>query len=184
MSETLKDKIVKEIVEWIKVIVITAILALIITSFVRPTLVIGESMTNTFQPYDYLVVSKRAYKNKLPEYGDVILFQSHLPLDDQKGEKILIKRVIGLPGDTIQILEGKVFRNGTEIIENYTRDGYTDGNTFVEVPEDELFVLGDNRGGSRDSRDASVGTVPLDVVLGKVIIRLFPFTKITTDFGA
>ncbi len=180
----MKEKLMKELIEWIKVIGITVVLAYIITSFVRPTLVIGDSMTNTFQPYDYLLVSRKAYANKLPEYGDVILFQSHLPLDSGNGEKILIKRVIGLPGDTIQILDGKVYRNGEEITESYTRDGYTDGDLFVEVPEGELFVMGDNRAGSRDSRDPSVGTVPMEVVIGKIFVRLFPFNKIGTDFGA
>lgn len=180
----MKEKIVKELMDWAKVIALTLVLTAIITTFVRPTLVIGDSMTNTFQPYDYLFVSKRAYKKEIPAFGDVVLFQSHLPLDNGKGEKILIKRVIGQPGDMIQVLDGKVFRNGQELVEPYIRDGYTNGDMFVQVPEDELFLMGDNRLGSRDSRDESVGTVPMDMVIGKVILRVFPFNKITTNFGA
>lgn len=183
----MSDKIKKEIIEWIKVIVTALILTFVITSFIRPTLVIGSSMTNTFQEYDYLISYKRAYKNKLPEYGDVVLFQSHLPMDNGGGlfgkEKVLIKRVIGLPGDTILIEDGKVYRNGEELIEPYTRDGYTDQDMFIEVPEGHVFAMGDNRLGSRDSRDPSVGPVPEDMILGKIVLRLYPFNKITTDFS-
>ena len=184
----MSEKIKKEIIEWVKVILLAAAITFVITSFVRPTLVIGESMTNTFQEYDYLISYKRAYKNKLPEYGDVVLFQSHLPIDNGSTaglfnkEKVLIKRVIGLPGDMIIIENGVVYRNGEELTEPYTRDGYTDGDLFMEVPEGHVFAMGDNRLGSRDSRDPSVGPVPEDMILGKIVLRLYPFNQITSNF--
>ena len=184
----MSEKVKKEIIEWVKVIVVASALTFAITSFVRPTLVIGESMTNTFQEYDYLISYKRAYKSKLPEYGDVVLFQSHLPIENGSPagmfnkEKVLIKRVIGLPGDTILVQDGKVYRNNEELIEPYIRDGYTDHDMFVEVPEGHVFAMGENRLGSRDSRDPSVGPVPEEMILGKIVIRLYPFNKITTDF--
>lgn len=181
------EKIKKEIIEWIKVIILAIGLTLLITSFVRPTLVIGSSMADTFNQYDYLISYKRAYKKHLPEYGDVVLFQSHLPMDNGGGlfgkEKVLIKRVIGLPGDAILIENGKVFRNGEELIELYTKDGYTDQDMFTLVPENHVFAMGDNRLGSRDSRDPSVGPVPQEMILGKIVVRLYPFNKITTDFS-
>ena len=184
----MSEKIKKEIIEWIKVIILAAAITFAITSFVRPTLVIGESMTNTFQEYDYLISYKRAYKNKLPEYGDVVLFQSHLAVDGGSPagifnkEKVLIKRVIGLEGDTILIEDGRVYRNGEELIEPYTRDGYTDGDLLLEVPGGHVFAMGDNRLGSRDSRDPSVGPVPEEMILGKIIVRLYPFNQITSNF--
>lgn len=179
----MKEKIIQEIFEWIKVIVITLGITFIVTTFVRPTLVIGDSMTDTFEQYDYLLVSRRAYKSKEPEFGDVVLFQSHLKLTSGKGEKILIKRIIGLPGDTILISDGKVLRNGVELIEPYIRDRYTSGDMYVEVPQGEYFLMGDNRLNSRDSRDESVGTIPREELLGKIVLRIFPFNKITTYFG-
>lgn len=181
------EKIKKELLEWVKVIILAGLLTFVITSFVRPTLVIGSSMTNTFHQYDYLISYKRAYKDKLPEYGDVVLFQSHLPMDNGGGlfskEKVLIKRVIGLPGDSILIEDGIVYRNGEALIEPYTKDGYTDQDMFIEVPEDHVFAMGDNRLGSRDSRDPSVGPVPKEMILGKIIVRLYPFNQITRDFS-
>lgn len=185
----MSEKVKKEMIEWIKVIALAIVLTLLITSFVRPTLVIGESMTNTFQEYDYLISYKRAYKNHTPEYGDVVLFQSHLPMNADGSpslfgkEKVLIKRIIGLAGDTILIRDGKVYRNGEELVEPYLRDGYTDQDQFVEVPEGHVFAMGDNRLGSRDSRDSSIGPVPEDMILGKIVLRLYPFNKITSDFS-
>lgn len=178
MSEAVK----KEIIEWIKVIVVAVVLAGIITSFVRPTLVKGASMENTLKQYDYLLVNKMAYKKDLPEYKDIIIFKSELIQDNGKA-KDLVKRVIGLPGDHIVVTEGKVYRNEELLEEPYTKDGYTDYEIDVIVPEDHIFAMGDNRLDSTDSRDPSVGPVPMEHIVGKVFVRLFPFNKITTDFN-
>ncbi len=177
MSEAVK----KEIFEWIKVIVIAVVLAGIITTFVRPTLVKGASMENTLKQYDYLLVNKVAYKNKLPEYGDVIIFKSDL-IQDNGREKDLVKRVIGLEGDHIIVTGGSVYRNDELLEEPYTKDGYTDYEIDTVVPEDHIFAMGDNRLDSTDSRDPSVGPVPSEHIVGKVFVRLFPFNKITTKF--
>ena len=177
MSEAVK----KEIIEWIKVIVVAVILAGIITTFVRPTLVKGASMENTLKQYDYLLVNKMAYRSDLPERGDVIIFKSDL-MQDNGREKDLVKRVVGVEGDHIIITDGKVYLNDELLEESYTKDGYTDYEIDTVVPEDHVFAMGDNRLDSTDSRDSSVGPVPLDDIVGKVFIRLFPFNKITTDF--
>lgn len=188
----------KELVEWIKAIAITLVVGIAITTFVRPTVVVGESMSNTLQPYDYLLVYRRAYKTELPKYNDIVLAQSNLPLEEEMGlfgkikklvgieskdaKKIIIKRVIGLPNDVIKIEDGFVYRNGEKLEENYTRDGVTYGDGVYLVPEEHVFLMGDNRQGSADSRDDSIGMVPEDALLGKIIIRIFPFNKITTKF--
>lgn len=197
-SSNKKNSWKKELVEWIKAIAITLVLGIAITTFVRPTIVVGESMSNTLHPYDYLLVYRRAYNNSMPNYNDIVLAQSSIPLGGELGfvgnvkrlvgienkdaTKIIIKRVIGLPNDVIKIEDGFVYRNGEKLEENYTRDGVTYGDDSYFVPEGHVFLLGDNRQGSADSRDSSIGMVPVEDLLGKIILRMFPFNKITTKF--
>ncbi len=94
---------------------------------------------------------------------------------------MLIKRVIGLPGETITIKEGNVYINDKMLDQSFTKDGYTDGDIEnLKIPEGELFVMGDNRLVSIDSRLAEVGCVKIDDVLGKAFVRLYPFNEIRT----
>ena len=200
MENTKKNSLKTEIIEWIKSIVVALVIGFVVTSFVKPTMVIGESMTNTLQPYDYLLVNKISYKNSLPEYSDIVLAQTEIPLydneldimsrilkklnlgDEKAYNKIVIKRVIGLPNDIIAIKDGYVYRNGEKLEENYTRDGVTYGGEIYQVPEGHVFLMGDNRQGSSDSRDESIGMIKKEDLIGKVIIRIFPFNKIQTSF--
>ena len=111
-------------------------------------------------------MNKNIYRHSDPEYGDIIIFP--------REGKLLIKRVIGKPGDTIDIKEGKVYRNG-EAIDDYT-DLYTEPEMTRALDEDEYFVLGDNRTVSLDSRSPDVGTVRKSEIIGKAFLRLFPRT--------
>ena len=167
----------KEIFEWIKTIVISIVIAMVITAFIRPTLVKGYSMYPTLDEYDYLIINKIPYMLHEPERGDIVVFKSHLKTMEGK-EKDLIKRVIGIPGDAIQVSGGKVFVNGQLLEEPYINGNFTSGELLLEVPNDTLFVMGDNRENSLDSRDEKVGAVSIDTVRGKVLVRLFPFTKV------
>ncbi|WP_331721876.1 signal peptidase I [Alkalithermobacter thermoalcaliphilus] len=167
----------KEIIEWIKTIVISFILAMIITTFIRPTLVKGYSMYPTLEENDYLLINRMAYRSDEPQRGDIVVFKSHIPGDDGK-EKDLVKRVIGISGDKIEIVNGIVYVNNEELIEDYINGDYTEGYVNVVVPDGYVFVLGDNRPNSMDSRHDSVGFVSMDEVVGKVFIRLYPFNKI------
>ena len=163
----------------IKDIIVAAILAAVVISFVRPTIVKQTSMQDTLNPNDYIIMYRMAYSgDKEPKRGDIVIFKSELQ-DENGKNKLLIKRVIGLPGDKITINDGKVYINDKEYDENYLKDGYTTGsvNNF-KVPKGEYFVMGDNRVVSIDSRYSEVGCVKKDAIKGRAVLRLFPFTKI------
>ncbi len=167
-----------EAVEWAKTIIIPVIIALLILQVVRPTLVQQQSMLPTVEPNDYLIVYKLAYKLGEIKDGDIIVFKSDLMLDENHN-KYLIKRVIAKEGETIQITDGKVYVNGKQLDESYINGDYTPGDVpLTTVPQGCVFVMGDNRPNSTDSRDERVGFVTTDRIMGKVIVRLFPFSKI------
>ncbi|UQF81088.1 MAG: signal peptidase I [Mogibacterium diversum] len=163
----------------IKDIIGAAILTAVVISFVRPTIVKQTSMQDTLNPNDYIIMYRMAYSgDKEPKRGDIVIFKSELQ-DENGKNKLLIKRVIGLPGDKITINDGKVYINDKEYDENYLKDGYTTGsvNNF-KVPKGEYFVMGDNRVVSIDSRYSEVGCIKKDAIKGRAVLRLFPFTKI------
>lgn len=168
-----------EIVEWIKTIILSLVIALVITTFVKPTIVKNYSMSPTLEENDFLIINRFLYKRSTPKKGDIVVFQSNLKTDNGK-DKLLIKRVIAVPGDKIVIRqgEGKVYVNDTLLEEPYIANGYTEGNVDLIVPENKIFVMGDNRGNSLDSRDEVLGLVDYDVIMGKAFVRLFPFNKI------
>lgn len=167
--------------EFIKDLLIAVVIAVLIMQVIKPTIVKEDSMLPNFQENNYLIVSKIAYKIGNPERGDVIIFRSNLE-DDSGGsgkKKLLIKRVIGLPGDTISFKDRKVYVNGNESDQSYTLDHETYADIDkVELGKDEYFCMGDNRNVSMDSRDPSVGNVKRDTIVGRVVLRLFPFNEI------
>lgn len=168
--------------EWGKDVAIAVVIAILVMQFIKPTIVKQRSMQPNFYTNDYLFISKQSYKlfGGQPERGDVIVFKSKL--EDAEGEtKMLIKRVIGVPGDVINIHDGKVYINGKETDDNYTMDNYTTGDiTDLVVPADHLFCMGDNRAVSIDSRSDSVGLVSYNDIVGKVVFRVFPLRKFGT----
>ena len=159
-------------------IAVAFVVILVVLQFVKPTIVFEHSMEDTLHPEDYVFLAKQAYNVGDVEYGDIVVFSSTL-IDDYGMQKNLIKRVIGLPGDSIEIKDEAVYRNGERLHEPYTREGFTEGEMdLVIVPMDSYFVLGDNRQQSRDSRSEEVGFVSKDKLQGKVIFRLFPISHI------
>lgn len=163
----------------IKDIIVAAVLAAVILTFIRPTIVKQTSMQDTLNPNDYVIMARRAYAgDKEPKRGDIIIFKSELK-DERGKDKLLIKRVIGLPGDEITIKDGSVYINGKEYHEDYLKDGYTTGSVNkLKVPEGEYFAMGDNRVVSVDSRYSEVGCIKKSAIKGRAILRLFPFNKI------
>lgn len=163
----------KEIMEWLKSIVVALILGVIITTFAQPTIVRGPSMEPTLQNYNLLLVNRALYKLKEPSHGDIVVFKFEVE------KKNLIKRVIGVAGDTVEISSGIVYVNGSELEEVYLGDiDISSKDLQVVVPRNSVFVLGDNRNDSKDSRSTEVGTVNKELILGKAYLRLFPFNKL------
>lgn len=166
--------------EWIRYFGSATALALCIMVFIKPTVVKQHSMEPNFHSNDYLFVSRQSYKllGGDPQLGDVIVFKS--TLEDETGhDKLLIKRVIGVPGDTVSIKDGKVIVNGAVIDDTYTKDGYTEGEIEdLVIPKDCYFCLGDNRGVSMDSRYEKVGLIARKKIIGKAVFRLFPLKNI------
>ena len=175
----MNEKFKKELIEWIKVIATALVFAFIITQFIRPTLVRGESMYPTLVENDYLIINRMAYKIGEPKDGDIIVFKTNLLQDDGK-PKDLVKRVIATEGQHIKIEDSKVYVDDKLLDELYIHDNYTSGDIDLIVPEGQVFAMGDNREKSLDSRYEEVGLVDEKDIMGKVMIRLFPFNKIGT----
>lgn len=174
----MSEKFKKELIEWIKVIATALVFAFIITQFIRPTLVRGESMYPTLVENDYLIINRMAYKIGEPKDGDIIVFKTNLLQDDGK-PKDLVKRVIATEGQHIKIEDSKVYVDDKLLDEPYIHDNYTSGDIDLIVPEGEVFAMGDNREKSLDSRYEQVGLVDISDVEGKVLIRLYPFNDIS-----
>jgi len=150
------------------------LIAMGIRTVVEPTIVVGESMLPNLEEGQYLLNLKMAYKWDQPDYGDVVIVDT---LDVNQNHRYLIKRVIGLPGDTIEIKDNILYRNGKAIQEDYILEPMEDNlDIQVTLGKNEVWVMGDNRNHSTDSR--VIG--PLDYtkdVRGKVILRLIPFDQ-------
>ena len=171
--------------EWFETISIITILIVIKVFIFDITYISGQSMSPTIEDGDSLLLKKYESVLNNEEYnrGDIVVFES--PLDKEEKpflKKMFVKRVIGLPGDKINISEGKVFVNNESIEEVYIKNNsFTDslyyGDNYI-VPEGEIFVIGDNRGpgGSNDSR--SFGSISLESIKGKAVFRIFPFDKV------
>lgn len=164
--------------EWTEALIVAVFAVVFIYTFLaRPVGVDGESMLPTLEHGDNLIISTFFYK---PEYGDIIVLTSDTYYD---GEKALVKRVIATEGQEIDIDfdTGKITVDGSILDEPYIYEEthLYEGVDFPQViPEDCVFVMGDNRNHSTDSRSADIGMVPTDCILGQVIFRILPISDI------
>jgi len=161
-----RSHLAREIVE---TIALTLIIFLVIRFAIQSYRVSGPSMLPGLQTDDYVLVNKIAYLFHAPERGDVIVF--HYPLDTSED---FIKRVIGLPGDTVSLDNKTVQVDGVVLHEPYISEAYNPSGKTIKVPMDEYFVLGDNRPLSDDSRDW--GFVPKADLVGKAVIVYWPLS--------
>jgi signal peptidase I len=167
--------LIKDIIELIKSIFIAIIAAILIITFVFETVSVdGQSMAPTLAHKDRLIVEKVSYYFRDPKINDIIVLK--YPADTR--EKF-IKRVVAVAGDKVKIEDNRLFVNGIEKDEPYIKERFINGYfNEVTVPENTIFVLGDNRNNSKDSRFPDVGFVNLKLVVGKAALRIYPFDKI------
>jgi signal peptidase I len=160
-------------IEWVVVIVGAVVITVLLRTFAFQTFYIpSESMVPTLQVGDRIVVNKLADDFNL---GDIVVFER--PDTWQAEHDVLIKRVIALEGQTIEIRDNTVFIDGQELVEPYVPESAEMGDYGpFTVPDDQIFVMGDNRSFSSDSRDH--GPVPLDNVVGRAALRIWPVGEI------
>ena len=171
----------ESVYETLRTIVLVLIAALLIRSFIaQPFVVEGKSMEPTLHNAEYLIVDKIEYRLHGPQRGDVIVFKA-----PEAPDQNYIKRVIGLPGETVTIKDSSVFVNGTLVDEHYIANPRTttastgDNPTFFleqKLGATDYFVMGDNRDHSSDSR--RWGPLPKQNIIGKADVVLFPFNQL------
>lgn len=168
----------KEIISWVFYILFVIVLTWLILHFVgQRTMVDGSSMNPTLSNGDNLIVEKLSYRFKDPERFDIIVFPpEHDP------DKFYIKRIIGLPGETVQIDDdGNIYINGEILEEDYGLETIRNPGRAAEpitLGDDEYFVLGDNRNNSTDGRSEKVGNVKRSTIIGRAWVRIWPLSDI------
>lgn len=190
-KEAKQKKAYHEIVEWIKAISIAVLLVFVVRTFLfSPFIVDGASMEPNFHTKERVIVNLLVYRFSEPSYGDVVVFD--VPEEGRR----FIKRIIGVPGDTIEVHGDDVYINGEVIHEPYLAEAiaqsHANGETYNGVgdyfsfpndyyqenivPEDHYFVMGDNRGDSKDSR--AIGYVSEDEIIGRADVVMWPLNKV------
>lgn len=166
--------VLKEILSWVKVFVVAFIVAFILSNYVIVNARIpSASMKNTINEGDKVIGFRLSYMFSNPKRGDIVMFYA-----PDKENTIYIKRVIGVPGDRIVIQDNKLYINDELITENYIENPWTKNkgtSEFDVIPEDEYFMMGDNRDNSNDSR--VWGTVKKSKIIAKAIFRYYPSFK-------
>lgn len=161
-----------ELYEWVKSILLAVLLALVIRAFVMEVFMVqGLSMEPTLHDRERLIVSKLHYCFGEPRPGEIVVFKATEKRD-------FIKRVIAVAGDEVMVNETGVYVNGERLDEPYISDQAQDSFGPKTVPEGTVFVLGDNRNNSLDSRYPSVGFVDLERIKGKAILVFWPLKQV------
>lgn len=171
-----KQGLLREILGFlIYVAVVVSVTFLIITFVGQRTYVSGSSMENTLSHGDNLIVDKLTYRFKDPQRFDIIVFPFRY-----EEKTYYIKRIIGLPGETVQIVDGDIYIDGEILYESYGREVMKSAGLAADpitLGEDEYFVLGDNRNDSSDSRDPNVGLIHRDDIIGRAWLRIWPLDE-------
>ena len=175
--ERLRDDRTRGIVKWVFEIIVTLVFAVLVAISAFQTVTLQESaMEPTYSVGQKFFVNRALYKIKSPKRGDVIVFKTSASDD----AALHIRRVIGLPGETVQIKEGQIYINGNVYEENGAYQEIADGglaDSAITLESGEYFVLGDNRNNSEDSRHIDVGKIKKKNILGKLWFVVSPMDK-------
>jgi len=169
------ERKMRELFGWVAyIVVLVCIVHLTVTYVGQRTVVAGDSMLNTLHDKDNLIIDKVSYRFRDPERYEIIVFPYR-----HAEETFYIKRIIGLPGETVQIKDGYVYINEQKLEESFGReviraDRYGQAAEPITLGEDEYFVLGDNRNESADSRETSVGILKREDLIGRAWVRIWP----------
>jgi len=177
---SLGTKFKDSLIELIQFIAIVASILMIIRVFIaEPHKVSGSSMVPNFHDKDYIITNKLSTRFSIPQRGEVIILKNPRNTENE----VFIKRVVGLPGETLKLLNGQVYINGNLLKEPYLATGLqTNGEGFLKdggevyIPEGKYFVMGDNRRNSSDSRD--FGLLNKELIIGQAFFRYWPLDKI------
>ncbi|WP_223299020.1 signal peptidase I [Paenibacillus darwinianus] len=166
-----------ELLDWAKTLGVALVIVLLANRFVfNLSTVEGQSMEPTLEQHEWLFINKIGYRIGEPERGDIVILKDPSEQIDRK--QFLVKRVIGLPGDTVEIRAGQLYVNGLQTVESYTDVNIEDSDYGPEtIAEGQYFVMGDNRraGASKDSR--SFKPVPRALIKGEAQFILWPIAK-------
>jgi len=170
---------VRSLIEWVVILVAALTVAFVVkTFFIQAFFIPTGSMEPTLNIGDRVLVNKLSYDLHGIHRGDIVVFKS--PPDEVASDpsiKDLIKRVIGLPGDRIQGIDGQVYINGKLLKESYLPPGTLTTNLPLQtVPPGRYFMMGDNRGDSEDSR--FIGTIPRNLIVGRAFVRVWPLSRL------
>lgn len=174
-----KGSVIREILSWVVPFVLALVVALVLKNYIIINADVPTgSMENTIMPGDRLIGNRLAYLKEEPERGDIVIFRYP---DDE--EDLYVKRVIGLPGETVDIRDGKIYIDDAAepLPEDYLKEEWTvaTGTYHFEIPEESYLMLGDNRNDSWDARYWTNTYVHQDKILGKAVVVYWPFQ----DFG-
>lgn len=178
MEEKKKNAILSEVLDYVKVIVFAVVFVLIVNNFILiNALVPSESMEKTIMTGDRIFGFRLAYEWNEPERFDIVIFKYP---DDPEQKELYIKRIIGLPGETINIVNGKVYIDGkkTPLDDSFCPETPIGDFGPYTVPEGCYFMLGDNRNCSKDSRFWENTYVREDQIVGKAVLRYYPSIKL------
>ena len=168
--------VMRELLGWLfYILIIIGLTYLIITYVGQRTRVSGSSMEKTLSDGDNLIVDKLSYRFQEPKRFDIVVF----PYKYEENT-YYIKRIIGLPGETVQIVDGYIYINGKQLDEHYGNEIIEEAGMAAEpvtLGEDEYFVMGDNRNNSQDSRVSDVGAIHRDELMGRAWIRIWPLDQ-------